>query len=346
MNKWTLETLLELDPQEFENLLAHLFRKMEYVVEETQYSRDGGIDLIIRINKFGLSHSWIVQAKRYSHPVGVKEVREYSSLKYRDRVDGVIIVTTSAFTKDGYEEAAQHNVKLIEGHLLVEMLNHYLPENENAHHENKDERLNADDVDAGTILKQGEEILLTEYVNMGKERFSMMVTNKNIFFKRETNKMFSRKKQVELIIEVKDILGVHREQNILFLLSGKKNGGKNIGKNIDIYPISSKKMIKLLEVMASLRPAYVRGEHLILSTRKDTLLTVLTSKRLIKIDIPSKKSDEISIANIVSVENNASLFKKNKIEIIESANGMKKHSLEVNDARMWKHEIEQIVRIS
>lgn len=338
MNKWSLETLLELEPQEFENLLAHLFRKMEYIVEETQYSRDGGIDLIIRLEKFGLSHSWIVQAKRYSQPVGVKDVREYSSLKYRDRVDGVIIVTTSTFTKDGYEEAAQHNVKLIEGNLLVEMLNHYMQKACNNSSENDESQSITDKKEAGTILKQGEEILLIESVSVRKERFSMMITNKNIYFNRETNKLFSRKKQVEIHIEVKDIIGMHREQNIVFLISGKKN--------IDIYPISPKKMIKLLEVMASLRPAYVRGEHLIISTRKESLLTVLTSKRLLKIDVTSGKSDEISIADIVGVENNASLFKKNRIEIIESSNGMKKHSLEVNDARLWKHEIEQVVRIS
>jgi len=338
MNKWSLETLLELDPQEFENLLAHLFRKMEYIVEETQYSRDGGIDLIIRIEKFGLSHSWIVQAKRYSQPVGVKDVREYSSLKYRDSVDGVIIVTTSTFTKDGYEEAEQHNVKLIEGNLIIEMLNHYVPEVWTSSSETKEPRTNNDKEEVGTILKQGEEILLVEPVSMGKEKFSMMITNRNIYFNRETNRLFSRKKQVEIHIEIKEIIGLHREQNIIFLLSGKKK--------IDVYPISPKKMIKLQEAMASLRPAYVSGEHLILSTRKESLITALTSKRLIKIDVNSGKSDEISMGDIVGVKYNASLFKKNKIQVIESSNGMKKHSIEVNDGRLWKHEIEQLVRTS
>ena len=128
MEKWSPGQLQQIEPYDFEKLLAQLFRKMGYAVEETQYSHDRGIDLIIRIVHFGLSHSWIVQAKRYTEPVGVKAVREYSSLRYRDRVDGVIIVATSSFTREGQDEAAEHNVKLIDGNLLVEMLNHYLPE--------------------------------------------------------------------------------------------------------------------------------------------------------------------------------------------------------------------------
>ncbi|WP_406660708.1 restriction endonuclease [Methanolobus sp. ZRKC3] len=338
MNKWSPEILMELEPQDFENLLAHLFRKMEYIVEETQYSRDGGIDLIIRLEKFGLSHSWIVQAKRYSGPVGVKEVREYSSLKYRDRVDGVIIVTTSSFTKDGYEEAAKHNVKLIEGSLLVEMLNHYMPEGESTFHVNRPAETKKDRNEADTILRKGEEKLLTENVSMGNERFTMSITNKNIFLKRETAGIFSRKEQVEHRIEIKDVIGLHPEQKTFFLISGKKT--------ITVYSLSSKKMSRIMEVLESLRPEYVRGEYLVFSSRKSSLITILTNKRISRIDITSGNSNDISIKNIVGVEIDGSLFKKKSINVLESANGMKKHSMEVDDAPRWKREIEQMVRMT
>ena len=41
----------------------------------------------------------------------------------RDRVDGVIIVTTGNFTKDALDEADQYNLKLISGDILTGMLN-------------------------------------------------------------------------------------------------------------------------------------------------------------------------------------------------------------------------------
>ena len=110
MAEWTLDHLLNTAPDDFENLVAYLFKQMGYGANVTRYSRDGGIDIELSLEHFGLSHRWLVQVKRYADAVGVKEVREYSSLRYRDNVDGVIIVTTSYFTKGAEEEAAEHNV--------------------------------------------------------------------------------------------------------------------------------------------------------------------------------------------------------------------------------------------
>lgn len=338
MQGWSVAQLLEMDPYEFEKLLAQLFRNMGYLVEETQLSRDRGIDLIIRIDHFGLSHTWIVQAKRYKDPVGVKAIREYSSLRQRDRVDGVIIVTTSHFTKEAQEEAAEHNVKLIDGNLLAEMLNHYLPPGNigNQSVEIPDE--NDRKLESSTVLRVGEEIIARETVSLEKERFTMVISNKNIFFKKETSGLLSKKESVELRILLKDMVGIHVEKQHLFLIEGRKD--------LTVYPLSGKSKDRIAEILENLRPEYIRGEHLILSSRKSSSMTILTNKRLVELEIGGSIKNEILLSNIVEMEVEGGFLKRDRLMISESSTGMNKHYLEVHDIHRWKEEIEQNVRVN
>jgi restriction system protein len=336
MERWSLGQLQEIEPYNFEKLLAQLFRKMGYTVEETQYSHDRGIDLIIRVVHFGLSHSWIVQAKRYTEPVGVKAVREYSSLRYRDRVDGVIIVATSSFTREGQDEAAEHNVKLIDGNLLVEILNHYLPE-ENMGLCTKEATGNGDvrSHESFTIMRRGEELLAEEPVSLGKDKMIMVITSKNVFFKKESG-LISRKENIEQRIEMKDMVGVHADQQGLFLIAGQKR--------LKVYPLSAKRKDRILELLESLRPEYVRGEHLLKSARKNSTMTILTNKRLARIGIDDEGMEDIPLSKIISVEADGGFFKKDRIIVCESSNGVEKHLFEVDNALEWKVVIEQKVR--
>lgn len=337
MAGWTLENLLETEPQGFEVLLSELFSSMGYRAELTQYSRDRGIDILISIEKFGLSHTWIVQAKRYSAPVGVKEVREYSSLRDRDRVDGVIIVTTSSFTKEGMQEAAEHNVKLIDGNLLVGMLNHYVPDlNTEMHGTGNSNEEKHETSDAAAILRRGEAVLASEVVRMDADKYTMVVTNKNIFFKSGTSGFLSRKEEINHRIEVKDLIGLHAEKQNIFLIAGQKK--------VRIYPFSAKRNDVVLDAFEQLQPIYVRGEHLVLSSRKNQVMTILTNKRLIQTDITDGTAETVAVRNIINVELEGGLFKKNRISVSESSNGVIKHSLEVDDASAWKAEIEHVVR--
>lgn len=338
MEKWSLGQLQEIEPYNFEKLLAQLFRKMGYAVEETQYSHDRGIDLIIRVVHFGLSHSWIVQAKRYTEPVGVKAVREYSSLRYRDRVDGVIIVATSSFTREGQDEAAEHNVKLIDGNLLVEMLNHYLlEENRELYVNEARENDDTPGQETSTIMRRGEELLAEEPVIFGKEKMIMMITNKNILFKKGSGLLF-RKEDIVQRIEMKDLAGVHADQQGLFLIAGQKR--------LVVYQISARKRERILELLENLRPEYVRGEHLLMSSRNNSEMTILTNKRLVQIGIENGEMEDIPLSKIIGVEAGGGLFKKDRIMISESSNGVKKHSLEVDNALGWKKVIEQKVRVT
>ena len=338
MQSWSVAQLQETDPYEFEKLLAQLFRNMGYLVEETQLSRDRGIDLIIRIDHFGLTHTWIVQAKRYTDSVGVKAIREYSSLRHRDRVDGVIIVTTSHFTKEAQEEAAEHNVKLIDGNLLAGMLNHYLPSGNTADQSagvpGEDDRK----PESSTVLRIGEEIISREIVSLEKERYTMVISNKNIFFKKETNGLLSKKESVELRILLKDLIGIHVEKQHLFLIAGRKD--------LTVYPLSGKSKDKIAEIIENLRPEYIRGEHLILSSRKSSSMTILTNKRLVLLEIGDSITKEIMLSKIVEMEVEGGFLKRDRLMISESSSGMNKHYLEVDDIHRWKEKIEQNVKVN
>ncbi|MBP1909786.1 restriction endonuclease [Methanolobus bombayensis] len=338
MAKWTVESLLETDPQDFEVLLSRLFSKMGYHTELTQYSRDKGVDLVIRIENFGLVHTWNVQAKRYSDPVGVKDIREYSSIRYRDHVDGVIIVASSSFTKEAMEEAAQHNLKLIDGYLLSEMLNHYLPDEcastrlEHANSSSSKQEENK----GGAILKRGEQVLANETVILGKEKILITITNRNIFLKKESSGLFSKRSDIEERIELKELLGMHCEHGRMILVTGNKK--------LKLYPLSSRKLQAIEKIMESIRPEYVRGEHLILSSRNGTELTLLTNKRLVVLDISGNSELDIPNKKIVGVEIKRGFLKKEQLIVSEDSDNMKKHPLIVENPARWKEFIEQCVR--
>lgn len=337
MAKWTLENLLGMEPQDFEILLSELFSSMGYRAQLTQYSRDKGVDIVISIENFGLSHTWLVQAKRYSGSVGVKEVREYSSLRYRDRVDGVIIVSTSFFTKEAIEEAAEHNVKLIDGNLLTGMLNHYLPDGcvETDFTPNHAGRY-SEEIGNGAILKNGEQVISNEKVMIWEEKFTLSITNKNIFMKKENSGLFSKNSQLEERIEVKDIIGLHTEINRAVLVTGHKK--------LKMYPLSSRKLAALVEIFEGLRPQYLKGEYMMLSSRNGTQMTILTNRRLVIADISESEQNDIPLKKIVGVELKGGFLKKEQLVISEDSGSIKKHLLNVDNPVNWKDMIEQCVR--
>ena len=342
MAEWTLDHLLSTTPDDFENLVAYLFKQMGYGASVTRYSRDGGVDIELSLEHFGLSHRWLVQVKRYADAVGVKEVREYSSLRYRDTVDGVIIVTTSDFTKDAEGEAAKHNVKLIGGALLVEMLNHYCPDAQSqvssaAGDTNLPDKNNS--VIDGAILKSGENVLASESVVIGRNRLAMVVTNKNIFFKKGTGGMLSNKSEIFRRIGVNEIIGVHAEAKRIFLLTGSKD--------IEIIGIQPKNREKVLDLLGRLRADYLKGEHLLRLTRTGAQFLILTNKRLAIINMRDDSREEIKVKGIIGSQVvNGGLFKKAKLIVSESGDDVQKREIEVDDAGAWQKAIEDAVRVS
>ena len=118
--------LAAMDWEDFEHLIREIFEK-EFTssggeVRVTQASRDGGVDAVafdpdpIRGGKI------VIQAKRYTHTVGVSAVRDlYGTLMNEGATKG-ILVTTSDYGPDAYEFANGKPITLLSGANLLHLL--------------------------------------------------------------------------------------------------------------------------------------------------------------------------------------------------------------------------------
>lgn len=332
MNNWKLEYLLDLEPYEFEHLLGKLFSNMGYRAEVTQASKDTGIDIIISIENLGLSHVWLVQAKRYTEPIGVKQIREYSSLRYRDKVDGVIMVTTSTYTKDAYQEANAYNVKLIDGTLLLKMLEHYISLNNvpiiSTSVHNSLENI---------VLKQRENVLGEIPVLLKGEYILMVCTNRRIFFIKEIKGVLSKKRDVIRTIDINEILGWSFRSSFFYLVLG--------GKKIEIIGLSIKKSYEAQNILECLQYT-LHGEHMLNFEHIKNTFLILTNKRFIKIDSSSGVSNELMIKQIEGIEvKNGGLLGRSHLRL-KKINAYSNLDIECNDINAWKSSIEGAIRNS
>lgn len=119
------QRLYNIDPIEFEKMVADLWELQGYETEVSQASNDMGVDVIAKKSDAMVDTRLAIQVKRYSegNDVGRDEVQQYHSMKVQDAsIDGAVVVTTSRFTKPAEEWAADHGMKLIDGDDLVELL--------------------------------------------------------------------------------------------------------------------------------------------------------------------------------------------------------------------------------
>ena len=101
---------MDFSPQDFEDFISQLFRDNGYKVEQTKYSGDYGVDLII---KKGNEHI-AIQVKRYTktNKVGVKDVNQVLGGKSYYKCSNSMIITTSSFTNQVKKLAEKTDVDL------------------------------------------------------------------------------------------------------------------------------------------------------------------------------------------------------------------------------------------
>jgi hypothetical protein len=119
-----LNLLCEIDPTDFEHFIADLWQRREWKTKVTSASSDNGIDIVAE-REAPFHEKQLIQAKKYDpeNKVGGPEVQQYSSLRHqRAGVDAVIIVTTSSFSSQARDLAADLNVKLVDGNQLCDLI--------------------------------------------------------------------------------------------------------------------------------------------------------------------------------------------------------------------------------
>ncbi len=99
--------LTALEPRQFEEVTAEIFRDKGFEVELTKRTRDGGKDVIaFHKDQLGIQTKYIIECKHYSdnNKVGVDIVRALYGVKNSRSGGNVgIIVTTSTFTSGARE---------------------------------------------------------------------------------------------------------------------------------------------------------------------------------------------------------------------------------------------------
>jgi restriction system protein len=118
-----------MDWYDFENLIRELFQREFSInggeVKITRASRDEGVDAVafdpdpIRGGKI------VIQAKRYTNPVGVSAVRDlYGTVVNEGEMKG-ILVTTTDYGPDAYKFAQDKPLTLLNGSNLLHLLAKY-----------------------------------------------------------------------------------------------------------------------------------------------------------------------------------------------------------------------------
>ena len=102
--------LLNLDPLRFELETAALFNALGFEAKTTKASGDGGVDVTaLRGNR-----RYVIQCKRYRHPIGPGVLREFATVVRNFDADEGIFVTTSRYTDAARTEAELHDIQLVD----------------------------------------------------------------------------------------------------------------------------------------------------------------------------------------------------------------------------------------
>jgi len=114
----------QIDPYDFEKLVADIWQVQGWETSVTNSSQDRGIDVIAKQSN-PIRLKILIQAKAYSldNKIGSDEVRKYSTLyEQESQVDTVVIVTTGKFTSQATTLAEDLNVRLINRDQLLQLM--------------------------------------------------------------------------------------------------------------------------------------------------------------------------------------------------------------------------------
>ncbi|MGW5847939.1 restriction endonuclease [Streptomyces sp. NPDC055254] len=117
--------LFEMDPIDFERLVADLFRAMGMEAVTTQRSGDGGVDIEARDPAPLRGGRIVVQVKRYRNRLNPDVVRELYGTVQATGANKGVLVTTASFGQGSHAFAEGKPLELVSGVQLVELLHQY-----------------------------------------------------------------------------------------------------------------------------------------------------------------------------------------------------------------------------
>ena len=119
-----VKNIADMSPYEFEHYIAKLFEKMGYKTRTTHASADFGVDVIAKKENETIA----IQVKKYdNHPIGNREVQMLLGAMQMKKIKAnkSIIITTSRFTKNAFEQAEGCPIELWDGEKLSRVIKKY-----------------------------------------------------------------------------------------------------------------------------------------------------------------------------------------------------------------------------
>jgi len=113
------------DGRQFEFSVLRLLRAMDFEVQVTGRSRDGGVDLLATDPKPLGAGNCVVQCKDQSQPVGEPVLRDLYGTMHAQRANKGILVTTSSFTPAAQRFAQGKPLELIDGQAYRDLCQAY-----------------------------------------------------------------------------------------------------------------------------------------------------------------------------------------------------------------------------
>ena len=107
---------------EFEKLIKRLLEKMDFEVQETKQTGDGGVDLIAYSSDQISGGRYIIQCKRWNNIVGETYIRDLYGVVTAHRANKGILITNSTFSKSAVKFAENLPIGLIDGEMLNNLL--------------------------------------------------------------------------------------------------------------------------------------------------------------------------------------------------------------------------------
>ncbi len=114
--------LFEMDPLDFEDLIAELFRLRGFKVMTTARSGDVGVDVVAEDLDPVTGGKIVIQAKRYKKTVPPTAVRDLESTVRHHGANKGILVTTAGFGRGSYSYIEGKPLTLVSGPELVVLL--------------------------------------------------------------------------------------------------------------------------------------------------------------------------------------------------------------------------------
>lgn len=114
-----LEDMKALSPEEFETLVAKLFKSNGHKVTHVGGHSDHGVDIVVT-NAQG--EKWIVQCKRYGGSVGEPVVRDLFGTLLHEEAQGAYLMTTGTFTQKAQDWVIGKPIILYDGEALVKLI--------------------------------------------------------------------------------------------------------------------------------------------------------------------------------------------------------------------------------